>query len=395
MIVDFLRRKRRALYFWGGVFCCVVAVLVLVLAVSKQVIRDQRQVPAYVGGYCAVLATALSLLQLLEHLSCFGDPECQTKIVRILFMVPVYAVISWLSILYPTSAEYLNLIRDAYEAYAIYAFFSLMLALMGGADVIYRHLMTEEHPSVPQLWPLCYMDPLPITPRFVQNCRLCIFQFMVCKPLITLVVIALTATNSMGNDIFDPSKGYLWTALVYNISITIAFYALAYFYVGLREPFMVGKNALSKFLCVKAVIFASYWQGIVIAIIAALGVLPKFDYWRDDEAARGLQDFLICIEMMLISFAHKFCFPSGEFAVEDDDADGTSGVVVVSGAAIGTDGNATAAGGSNEAVTIGSAPQPPVRRVVPPARRSIWSNIVFTLRHEDLMSDVRNIIRRS
>lgn len=58
-------------------------------------------------------------------------------------MVPLYAVISYISLMIPSAATYLNLIRDAYESYAIYAFFQLMIALMGGMDTVYRSLMIE------------------------------------------------------------------------------------------------------------------------------------------------------------------------------------------------------------------------------------------------------------
>lgn len=58
-------------------------------------------------------------------------------------MVPLYAVISYISLMISSASTYLNLIRDAYESYAIYAFFQLMIALMGGMDTVYRSLMIE------------------------------------------------------------------------------------------------------------------------------------------------------------------------------------------------------------------------------------------------------------
>lgn len=350
--------QRRALYYWAGIFCCVIAILLLVVVLTRHSLSDQRHVPAYVGGYCAILSTALSCFLILEHLSCFSDPECQTKIVRILFMVPVYAMISWLSILFPGAAEYLNLVRDAYESYAIYAFFSLMLALMGGVDSLYRQLMVEEREPIQHFFPCCWLEPLKVTPRFVQSCRRCLFQFMVCKPLVTLVILFLTAAGKMGDSLWDVSRGYFWTTLVYNISITVAFTALVYFYQGTRE-FLEGKQALAKFLCVKTVIFLSFWQGVVIAIVASCGALPKFDYWSDSEAATGLQDFLICIEMLMIAFAHKFCFGSEEYSVE--------GNVI-----------------PNEG---GGAP-----RYLPPIRLSVRANLKYTLRHEDLWAEVKDIV---
>lgn len=358
MPFDFSHRQQRKLYYWGGIFSCILAVLLLIYIIANHTVSSQREVPGVLGGYCALFATILSIFQILEHLTCFSDPECQTKIVRILFMVPLYALISWFSILFPTAAEYLNLIRDAYEAYAIYAFFSLMIALMGGMDTLYRTLMVEAREPIPHIFPLCWLEPMKVSPKFVQNCRLALFQFMVVKPLVTFFILILTARNEMGTRLFDLKHGYFWTTFIYNISITVAFGALLYFYQGLKD-FLEGKHALPKFLCIKAVIFLSFWQGVVIAILDSVHVLPKFDYWTAEEAATGLQDLLICIEMLLVAFAHKFCFGSDEYSLEvaTQEHEGT----------------------------------PP--RYVPPSRLEVWQNLVYTLRHEDLITEVGDIVR--
>lgn len=276
-IVMFARHKRREMYYWAGTFCCVVGVLLLIIIVMKSVFGEKSILPSFIAGYCAIFATIMSLFQILQHLTCFSDPQCQTKIVRILFMVPLYAVISYISLMIPSAATYLNLIRDAYESYAIYAFFQLMIALMGGMDTVYRSLMIEQHAPVSHFFPFCYLEPLKVSPTFVQNCRLCLFQFMVIKPLVTIVVFILTMKDEMGTSLTDLRKGAFWTTLVYNISITVAFTALLYFYTALKD-FVQGKNPLLKFLCIKAVIFLSFWQGLAIQILAAADMLPSFSY---------------------------------------------------------------------------------------------------------------------
>ncbi|EPY37103.1 f2o10.10 protein-like protein [Strigomonas culicis] len=263
----FLRPQRRKVYFWAGSFTCVVGLLVFIILIFRIVATGKAFVPSFIAGYCAVFASIMSIFHILEHLACFADAECQTKIVRILFMVPLYAMVSWISLLCPNGAEYLNLIRDAYESYVIYSFFQLMIALMGGIDTLYRALMVEEHPPVHHIFPFCYLEPMKVTPTFIQNCRLCLFQFMLVKPIVTIIVIILTATDHMGSGLSDLKGGSFWTTLFYNISITVAFSALLYFYVGLKD-FMEGKNALMKFLCIKAVIFLSFWQGLLIQIFS-------------------------------------------------------------------------------------------------------------------------------
>lgn len=48
------------------------------------------------------------------------------SIIRVLFMVPIYSVVSFLSYYFYTRAVYFEVIRDCYEAFAIASFFSLL-----------------------------------------------------------------------------------------------------------------------------------------------------------------------------------------------------------------------------------------------------------------------------
>jgi hypothetical protein len=53
--------------------------------------------------------------------------------VRLVFSVPVYALCSFPSLLFPAAAPYIAAVRDCYEAWIIYNFMALCLAYVGGA----------------------------------------------------------------------------------------------------------------------------------------------------------------------------------------------------------------------------------------------------------------------
>ena len=48
--------------------------------------------------------------------------------------VPIYSIHSWCALRFRHNAVYLNLIRDSYESYVVYQFFSLLVAYMGGDE---------------------------------------------------------------------------------------------------------------------------------------------------------------------------------------------------------------------------------------------------------------------
>lgn len=52
---------------------------------------------------------------------------------------------------------------------------------------------------------------------------------------------------------------YLWITIVYNITYTVALYALLLFYMGAHD-LLAPYNPLLKFILVKSVIFLTFWQ---------------------------------------------------------------------------------------------------------------------------------------
>eukprot|EP00756_Hemistasia_phaeocysticola_P045194 Hpha_TRINITY_DN18954_c0_g1::TRINITY_DN18954_c0_g1_i1::g.17541::m.17541 len=343
-------RCRRLAFFYLSIVSLFVGLLLAVAGVYYKWISS-NDFPVVVGGWAAALATFVSGFHIMEHLSVFCDPDVQSRIIRILAMVPLYAVTSWLAMLGRGAAVYLDLIRDTYEAYALYTFFSLMMGLMGGTDAVNRGLMAGDGSEGPfaHPWPFCRLRPFSLNVTLIHKVRVSILQFMVLKPLCAVIIIVLTAQGKYGSSFGDFKKGYIYVTLVYNVSITIALYGLMYFYIAthnmLREH-----NPFYKFLAIKGVIFLSYWQSLVIAILAALGCLPNLSIWSEKERAAGLQDFLICCEMLLFALAHKFIF--GVPALQAAEGEGDLSI--------------------------------------PVARQNIWRNLKLTLSHRDMRDDFKD-----
>ncbi|KAL8234490.1 hypothetical protein R6Q59_020590 [Mikania micrantha] len=85
---------------------------------------------------CTIGAIGLALLHIYRHLLNYTEPTYQRYIVRIIFMVPVYALMSFMSLVFNKSSIYFNSIREVYEAWVIYNFLSLCLAWVGGPGAV-------------------------------------------------------------------------------------------------------------------------------------------------------------------------------------------------------------------------------------------------------------------
>lgn len=71
---------------------------------------------------------------------------------------------------------------------------------------------------------------------------------------------------------------------------------------------------MPKFLCVKGILFFSFWQSIGISILVATGVIRHLGPYTDTERISvGLTDTLICFEMPLFAIAHLYAFSFHDF----------------------------------------------------------------------------------
>lgn len=64
-------------------------------------------------------------------------------------------------------------------------------------------------------------------------------------------------THSQGD--FSVSGAWIYISLAVNLSVCYAFYCLGMFYYVLKVP-LKPFDPVPKFLCIKAVLFLSYWQ---------------------------------------------------------------------------------------------------------------------------------------
>lgn len=110
------------------------------------------------------------------------------------------------------------------------------------------------------------------------------------------------------------SSGYLWSGIIYNISVTLSLYSLAMFWICTSQdlqPF----RPVPKFLCIKLIIFASYWQGFLLSIFQLAGAIPNnVPGYTSDNLAAAIQDALICCEMPLFAVAHWYAFSWHDYA---------------------------------------------------------------------------------
>ena len=266
---------------------------------------DAAAVLAAAGAFGGV-ASCLAFYQIARHLQYYTKPQFQRYILRLIFMVPVYAICSFLSLAFKGKTVYIATARDMYEAFILYNFHALCVAFLGGDGEVLNRLKGDV--VVQPSWGscTCCLPPVPVDGGFLRNCKRATLQFVLLKPVLAACIMLMEGHGVYHEGDFSAAWGYLWVQIVFNISYAAALYGLVIFYLGTHDqlkPF----QPLFKFALIKTVVFFTFWQGFVISI------LSSNDFFANPEDGRALQDLLICVEMLFAALCIFKGFPYQEF----------------------------------------------------------------------------------
>ncbi|KIJ16104.1 hypothetical protein PAXINDRAFT_76274, partial [Paxillus involutus ATCC 200175] len=267
----------------------------------------------FLAGICTLVAVVVSGLSIWLQLTNYRKPLLQRMVVRIMLMVPIYAVASLISLFSLEAAFFIDVIRDVYEAFVIYCFFVLLIDYLGGERSLL--ILLHGRPPIPAIFPVnvwrSEIDASdPYTFLFLKRG---ILQYVQVKPLLALASLIMKATGTYNEGDFRARSGYLYVSIVYNVSICLALWCLAVFWMCVHDdlkPF----RPVPKFLCVKGILFFSFWQSIGVSFLVAVGAITRLGPYTDSEhISLGLTDTLICVEMPFFAAAHMYAFSYRDF----------------------------------------------------------------------------------
>lgn len=263
--------------------------------------------PIIAAAIASTFSTLVSLISLWTHLKQYRKPLMQRYVVRIMIMVPLYAIASCLSLLSFTAASFIDPIRDVYEAFVIYCFFNLLVNYLGGERSII--IMTHGRQPKSHPWPMKYVcDPVDISdPYTFLGIKRGILQYAWLKPILALATVIMKATGTFQEGYIGLTSGYFWSGLLYNVSITLSLYCLAMFWVCLHDE-LIPFRPVPKFLVIKLIIFASYWQGFLLSLFVFAGFIKDRPGFSSDNISLAIQDLLTCFEMPIFAIAHWYAF---------------------------------------------------------------------------------------
>ncbi|KAL2010382.1 hypothetical protein VTN00DRAFT_6189 [Thermoascus crustaceus] len=266
----------------------------------------------------AITAIGVSVVLIMCHATHYSLPREQRHIIRILFMVPVYSTVAWLSFYYYRHAVYFEVMGNCYEAFTISAFFTLLCHYIA-PDL---HSQKEYFRGIKPkkwLWPVNWLERFwggetgPWrTPRsgltWFNIIWTGVFQYCLVRVLMTIVSVATQTVDLYCEESLNPAFSHIWVLVIESICVSIAMYCLVQFYVQLKDDISQYQPFL-KIVSIKLVIFLSFWQTTLISFLTSSGAIKPTKRIYAQDLKIGIPNLLICIEMAIFAVMHIWAFP--------------------------------------------------------------------------------------
>ncbi|RHZ85999.1 hypothetical protein Glove_57g92 [Diversispora epigaea] len=275
-----------------------------------------------VSGLCALFATLISFYLIIRHCQYYHKANQQRYIIRIILLIPLYSIITWLSYRLFHYSVYFESVRDCYEAFAIFAFFALLTQYVGDymtdekrKKIFYSKNNNKDENdynnnqirNMRYPFPYCCITYNPSKNSHLLFVKWGILQYVVVNPIVTFVELLTNALGVYCEESMSFKFAKVYCNLIGFASISIAMHALFTFYKTIKEA-IKEESPIYKFLCIKLVIFVTLVQSRIFSILAETGVIKETKYWSSANISRGFNSFLICLEMVLFAILYLYAF---------------------------------------------------------------------------------------
>ncbi|XP_049385572.1 uncharacterized protein LOC125849528 [Solanum stenotomum] len=269
---------------------------------------DRAQLTMVGSGFSALLSMHFTIQLLSQHLFFWKNPKEQKAIIMIICMAPLYAIDSFVGLLdihgSKTFFMFLDSVKECYEAVAIAKFLALMYSYLNIS--ISKNIVPDEIKGreIHHSFPMTLFQPRTahLDHRTLKLLKHWTWQFVIIRPACSILMITL--------QILGLYPSWLsWTfTIILNISFSVAMYSLVVFYHVFSKELQPHKP-LSKFICIKGIVFFSFWQGLLVKILVSWGIIKSHHFWLDVEHLQeAIQNILICVEMVFFSVMQQYAY---------------------------------------------------------------------------------------
>ncbi|KAL1707785.1 organic solute transporter Ostalpha-domain-containing protein [Schizophyllum commune] len=274
------------------------------------------------SGVFTLIACGVSFWLIDKHLQWYHNKHEQRHIVRILFLVPIYAIVSLASYFFWNHSTPIILVRDCYESTVLTSFFYLLLLYLSPDHQTQQMIFAKEGLSYEQerqairsgttvkkwVLPLGWVKWKPADGLyFLQLMKWGVLQYCVIRPLCTLAAVILDYAGLYCEASWGLGWGHIYLTIIISISVTIAMYCLIQLYVSVSE-YLAPQKPLLKLFAIKAVVFLTFWQATFLSVLTMFGVVKDTEYMTAEDVNIGIGALLETFEMACFALVHVKAF---------------------------------------------------------------------------------------
>jgi len=292
-----------------------------------QDLSEQAQEPAVGGmsfytfnmiisGASAAFVIVVILAFMMMHATHFSNPKHQGNIMRVALFIPIYVLISWLSLAFPVVYPYIKPWVHFFEAWSLCSFFLLLCeylapnhrerdAYLAAKNIPKKKGTVQGHKWFQVRWIL-------------------VFQY----PVVAFLVAILTDITQAAGVYCIFSGGIhfakFWLHLFNMISLVLVFLTLLQVFKHLK-PELAVHNAMLKFIAFKIIIFLTVVQSIILWILEDhTDVMNPSSTMTWADLHIGIPNMLPCLEMVPLSLFFVWAYHWGTYSKSrkaDDESD--------------------------------------------------------------------------
>ncbi|KAL8408210.1 hypothetical protein RB594_006851 [Gaeumannomyces avenae] len=279
-----------------------------------------------IAAASTLVAVTMSLWLVWMHAMHYTKPREQRHIIRILFMVPIYATSSLLSLRYTWHAIYFQVMSDCYEAFAISSFFALMCHYVAPDLHEQKNYFRAMTPIKDWVWPINWFRACCCGPRgpwrtpssgltWFNVVWVGVYHYIFVRVAATITAVVTQYFHRYCESSNSPVFAHIWVIAIVCVAVGIAMYCLIQFYIQLKEPLAEHRPFL-KICAIKLVVFLSFWQSASISVATSqLEIVKPNDVFAYPDLKVGIPSLLLCVEMALFSIMHIWAFPYQPYRV--------------------------------------------------------------------------------
>ena len=109
---------------------------------------------------------------------------------------------------------------------------------------------------------------------FFRRVKQGVLQFVLIKPFTAVLALIFEHYGFLHEGHFEWYSGYMYLSAINNTSVSLSLYCLVLFYMATEErlkPF----SPFAKFLCIKAILFFSFWQACAFTVLLKMNIFDR------------------------------------------------------------------------------------------------------------------------